>query len=144
MSAPPLWVAPYVGVPFCESGFTRSGCHCWGLVHLIYREVAGIDLPRYDPVLSADHAGCAAEMQAAVDCGPWRAVADRPSDLDVVLMSAIIRDLGRLRRYACHVGVVVGESHLLHVEPGTESVCIPLNFFSIRRRVIGFYRHASR
>ena len=40
---PPSWAGAYVGIPYRDHGADRSGCDCWGLVRLVYRERARID-----------------------------------------------------------------------------------------------------
>src|SRR5512134_1374594 len=50
---PPSWAGAYVGIPYLDHGAARSGCDCWGLVRLIYRERTRIELPSY----AGDYAG---------------------------------------------------------------------------------------
>src|SRR5262249_15997138 len=43
----PEWIAGYVGLPFRSLGRDRDGLDCWGLVHLVYREVFRLEVPAY-------------------------------------------------------------------------------------------------
>lgn len=55
--------ARYVGIPFVQGGEAWSGCDCWGIVQLWYRNERRIELPRiaaYPPAndrmsLAMDH-----------------------------------------------------------------------------------------
>lgn len=44
---PPARAGTYVGIPYADHRSDRSGCDCWGLVRLVYRERAGVVLPAY-------------------------------------------------------------------------------------------------
>ena len=50
-----------------------------------------------------------------------------------------------LRLYAygwiAHVGVMVDEKHMLHIEHKTDSVIVPLTHHTVQTRVAGFRRH---
>lgn len=38
---------PYVRLPYAPDGRSRDGIDCYGLVHLVYRDLYGIELPEY-------------------------------------------------------------------------------------------------
>jgi len=141
VSGPPRWVEHYIGLPYRERGHDRRGVHCWGLVWLVYRDCLGIELHRDDTVTSADLRAFATLLRRGASSTPWAEVADR-HDYDVMLLSSLFTENGRLRRLPAHVGVVAGD-HLLHVERGANAVCVPMSHPSIRNRILGCYRHHS-
>ena len=46
-------------------------------------------------------------------------------------------------RETCHVGVMVDSAQLLHVERGIDAVCVPLDHWTIKRRLVAFRRHKN-
>lgn len=131
---PAPWASGYIGVPFVPGGRDRSGCDCWGLVVLVYRERWRIRLPAwaadYDPHDRA--AAAAAFAQAAAR--DWRRI--DPSSAregDVALL--------RVGGAACHVGVIAGWPWLLHVERGTDSGVDRLDGVRWARRLDSVWRH---
>lgn len=128
-------LSDFVGIPFLEQGRALKGADCWGLLCLVYRRELALELPSYSGayVTTQDRATIAGLLAGGM--GDWREVdADAARPLDAVLM----REGGQ----ACHVGVMAPAGLVLHTEPGRASIMVPL--WKIRRRVVGFYRHASR
>jgi cell wall-associated NlpC family hydrolase len=143
MQGVPGWVGAYVGVPFVERGYDFCGCHCWGLVWLVYRIEHGIDLARDDTVTASDIATFARAVDRSKALPPWQPVDGPRKTYDVVLMAAIERSNDRLYRRAAHVGIAVGSDRVLHVEKGADAVCVPVDDHSIRNRVLQSYRHEA-
>jgi cell wall-associated NlpC family hydrolase len=132
------WAAGYVGIPFADVGFDRSGLNCWGLVCLVFSEQLGIDLPRHDTLTAAQLAGAAREIRRnAEGGGPWRKV-EQPIDFDVVLM---LVDDPKGRAMPSHVGLAVGPGRILHAERGHGTVCVSTRHVSVRERILGVWRH---
>jgi cell wall-associated NlpC family hydrolase len=128
----------YVGIPFRDGGRDREGCDCWGLVRLVYRDVAGIDLPSYGEIGATELLAIAREVGAAIRGDPWRCVTDDPRrPLDVVVMAR----QGHAIRAAFHVGVMIDGKRVLHTEQMTDSHTVPIDHPSLASRIIGFYRH---
>lgn len=128
------WAAGYVGIPFANSGAGRRGCHCWGLVRLVYRERLQVDLPAYDTITAEQLLAIARGFPNELNNDPWRPADGPRQDYDVILMHA--------RSLPLHIGVAVGSDRLLHVERGIASMCVPIDHPRYRHRVIGAYRHA--
>jgi probable lipoprotein NlpC len=144
MIGPPRWAERYVGISFNERGFDFSGCHCWGLAVLVYRFELKIDLPRYDVISAGALRKIASTIADARTFGPWLLVTDQ-SDFDVILMRAHHVDERGINVAIAHIGIAAGPGHVLHVQRGSESACVPLAHESIKRRnaIVARYRHEA-
>ncbi|HHH46045.1 MAG TPA: hypothetical protein ENK53_03430 [Thiotrichales bacterium] len=93
----------WVGIPWRAGGSDRSGCDCWGLVRLWYRERRGVELP------AADDAVAAAVHDAETASARWEQVErDRMRVGDLLLM--------RMPGGRVHVGLVWPDAaHMLHI-----------------------------
>jgi cell wall-associated NlpC family hydrolase len=135
------WSSGFVGLPWADRGRTRAGCDCWGLVRLVYREVAGIDLPSFDEAyVTAEEQSVVAAVIADVRQGgrgasPWLEVAGPPERLDLLLF--------RCGRHESHVGVVVDPRRalMLHSQNRDQSRIESFDRAEWARRRIGFFRH---
>ncbi|WP_164681912.1 C40 family peptidase [Fuscovulum blasticum] len=133
-TARPWWEA-YVGLPFVDGGRGPDAYDCWGLVRQVYADLLGIDLPSYGEISAMDLIRIARTMRAGADDG-WRVPAI-PDELDVVLM----RGTGG-RSSVVHVGVMVSQTRLLHIEAGSGAVVVPVSHWSVAGRIIGWRRRA--
>lgn len=143
MIVAPAWVAPFLGIPFIERGADFSGCHCWGLVCLVFRQVRQIELPAYAEIGAGEALKVARAMRAeAVEqtwcevIGPWR-------EFDVVLLAEFEHKERKTTRYPGHVGVAAGPNLLLHVERDFDSLCMERSDPRIAHRILGAYRYRS-
>ena len=123
-------------VPFVPQGRSRDGLDCWGVVWLAYNEVRGIDLPSYADEYKTEDIRNFPHLEELINkyLPEWEETTN-PTEGDVVLM--------RLRGRPIHVGLVIGDGMMLHIEEGIE-LCIERygNAFW-RNRIIGFYRYRS-
>ena len=128
-------IGDYVGLPFAPRGRTREGVDCWGLVVLVYRQILWLDLPSYDDryttLDSAERVDRAAII--AGERGAWYEV-EAPQAFDVVLFT-----LGEL---AAHVGLVVDDGRMLHIQRGACSVIERYDTPKWQPRLAGCFRHA--
>lgn len=127
------WWAPYVGLPFGEG---QGEVTCWSLVARIYRDCLGIDLPAYGEISARDLVRVARTMEAQKDDG-WSAV-DQPQAFDVCLMRA-----PRGGAVVAHVGVMVDQKRVLHVEAASAAVIVPVTHFTVVGRILGYRRRAE-
>lgn len=132
------WSDRYIGIPFDEFGRSRSGCDCWGLACVIYREELGIRLPDYlGDYASAEERG---EIAALID-------RDRVSPLWLPVEGpAIAFDIAIFRRgrFASHLGIVVRHGWMIHMQ-GED--CAKIESYRTGQwshRLQGCYRHVSR
>lgn len=109
------WTDRYIGIPFKPNGRDRNGLDCWGLVCLVYEEVLGTRLPHYLDVF-VDR-GISSLLRVARVMAAERlswAKVERPEPFDVIML--------RHSEYVWHVGLVVANHRMLHVEYGINSV----------------------
>lgn len=128
----------YVGLPFRDKGRDVTGVDCWGLLRLLYAELAGIDLPsyatQYGPLSAAPDPGLAALIRAELPA--WSLVpAGQERALDGVALS--------MGDGETHIGIVVTPGYFLHARLGADTVVERYHAAAWRRRVSGFYRHAA-
>lgn len=130
----PYWAGHYIGLPFCEYGRTVAGTDCWGLVRLVLQEQFAAVLPSY----AADYriGGAAEDIGRLIgqEAVKWVAVpAGKEKTGDVVVL--------RMRGAPMHVGLVLGDGRMLHIEKHINSA---IEDYRGRRwcdRICGFYRH---
>lgn len=124
----------FVGVPYLDRGRSAAGCDCWGLLHLVYRELLGIELPSYcDRYVSAADRKAMARLIGG-ELGDWVEVPEgQEQTFDGVLM--------REGRYPRHIGIVTVPGMLLHVQSGVTSRIERYRWGSLKNRVVGFYRY---
>ena len=129
------WSAGYIGLPFAEKGRSRAGLDCWGLVHLVYRQELGIELPSYVEGYAslAERAEISALFEAGRSEPDWSLV-DKPQEFDVVML--------RMGRLGAHVGIVAGKKRMLHISEGAASCIEDFTGHRFESRVVGIYRHA--
>ncbi len=130
-------LTPYMMIPFADGGRDHSGCDCWGLVRLIYREQLGVELPSYGDISAKALLKVARAIKGNSDEG-WVPTTTTTSALyDVVLMkSAGFKTV-------CHVGIVVAGDQVLHTEEGVGPMIVPFDHADIRERLFGLRRHKS-
>jgi cell wall-associated NlpC family hydrolase len=125
----------FVGIPYLDRGRSIVGCDCWGLVHQVYRELRGIDLPSYAEryVTGSDRVAMARLIAGEID--DWSEIErGREHCFDGVLM----REGGFPR----HIGIVTTPGLLLHVQPGeTSRIERYRDGHLLANRVVGFYRY---
>jgi cell wall-associated NlpC family hydrolase len=130
----PFWAGHYIGLPFRDHGRDRAGLDCWGLVRLVLAEQFGVAVPSYagEYMRTSQAAKIGALIQReALLWEPVPAGAERCGDVAVL----------RVRGRPMHVGLVLGDRHMLHIEWGINSVIERYASPRWAERVAGFYRH---
>ena len=128
------WASRYVGLPFIDHGRDFKGVDCWGLVQLVMREEKGIELPSYGETSALDLQKVAGMIARESSIEPWVLVLpDSKNAFDVVVMHR--------RNEPIHVGIMVSQDHLLHIEEKISAVMVPVKHQSIIFRYPRFYRH---
>jgi cell wall-associated NlpC family hydrolase len=128
------WTRNYVGLPFLRNGRNRDGLDCWGLVHLVYREVLGVNLPFFNDVFADNKAETYIRIGHIMR--EQREFWSNPSTqkpFDIVHL--------RTGRHAFHVGIAVDEHQFLHVDEGVDSVIESFRCPLWRNRLDWIYRY---
>lgn len=126
-------IAAYVGLPFKFRGRTREGVDCWGLARLVLSEVYGKYLPSFDLIEEPSLPEFAQLIDAELSLLNLPQVG-APLEGDIVVM--------RCGRFACHVGLYVGDGYVLHSDilgrdlSKLDRVTAP----RIAARIEGYYR----
>lgn len=127
--------AQYIGIPYVDKGRDPQGWDCWGLVRYCLEEHFGLVLPSFDEeYVSARDIRRVEELYRTYSERDWRKLTngqERPGD--VVHM--------RLRNRPIHVGLVIGEGYMLHVEEGVATAAERYKSLQWKDRVLGIYRY---
>ena len=138
LGSPCHWSVGYVGIPFLDNGHSASGCHCWGLVHLVLKQERGIDVPTYGEISAIELAKVAKTMARDQFNKPWIKVTE-PREFDVALMYAMEGG----HRLLGHAGIMTSPTTVLHVWAATDAVNMSIDHPRVRYRLVGFYRHEA-
>lgn len=132
--AVPIWAGCYIGLPFRELGRDRKGLDCWGLVRLVLAEQFSIPLPSY----AGAYANTLEEQAIAH-------LIDRESrdwqNLDLGCEKAGDVIVLRMRGVPMHVGLVLGDQCMLHIEQGINSAIEKYNSGRWQQRICGLYAY---
>ena len=127
-------------VPFEEKGRSWGGWDCWGIPYLGFREVLGIQLPEMTGKYSSTRR--LKELRILIDRNKgteWVSV-DEPRAMDCVILL--------MMGESCHIGLMLDEVHVLHVEANCMTIVERIDQPPWRGtgydKVEGFYRHASQ
>lgn len=130
----PIWAGHYIGLPFLAHGRDRLGVDCWGLVRLALAEQFGLALPSFATAYKDTRDAASISAVIAQETLSWRAVEAGEEKLgDVIVL--------RLRGQPLHVGLVLGDRLMLHVERGIDSAIERYDRPQWHHRIFGFYRY---
>jgi len=132
----PFWAGYYIGLPFLDHGRDRAGVDCWGLVRLVMAEQFGIALPsfvyEYQRTTQVEKISALIERESP----KWKQIeigAEACGDVAVL----------RVRGKPMHVGIVLGDQQMLHIELGINSVIERYVGPRWADRIHGFYRYRN-
>lgn len=131
------WSDRFVGIPYEDFGRGLSGCDCWGLACVIYREEMGISLPEYLGAYSSteEHGKIAALISGEQASPLWMPVSGPAVAFDIALF--------RRGRWSTHVGVVIRHGVMIHM---VADDCAKVQSYihgPYKHRFQGHYRHVS-
>ena len=124
-----MWASKYVGIPFEDKD-------CWQLCRYVYRQELGQSLPTFDYSDPTDFKSLNVIFNEELDGRTrFKQVEDHmEEDYDLVLM--------RLAVLPTHVGILVGERHILHTLPDIGSCIDRKDSVRLSANIRGYYRYA--
>jgi len=123
-----------IGIPFVNGGRTRSGCDCWGLTVLVFKEF-GIDLPDYRISCFASDL---IDGQISKERCQWKRI-NKPEPPCLVTLRIDPEAPGLVT----HLGVCVGENKFMHTMIKRNSVIERMDHPYFKNRIEGFYAYAG-
>jgi len=132
----PYWAGHYIGLPFKEHGRNIKGLDCWGLVRCVFIEQFKIPLPSY--AYEYQHCRAVADISALVsrESQKWKKIDfGQENQGDVIVL--------RLRGQPMHVGMVLGDGSMLHIEQSINSAIERYTSARWQNRIVAFYRYSG-
>jgi len=125
----------YVGIPFKPRGRDRTGCDCWGIFRLFYKDEFGIELPSYvNDYESIDNHKKIYSLISKGTEEKWKQIELGKEQFgDGILF--------RIMGYPMHVGIIIKKRLFLHVFKGTDSVLEYYDNLIWRKRIAGIFRY---
>lgn len=123
----------YIGIPFVSGGREYSGCDCWGLARLFYKDELNIDLPSFSSEYTSTDSERMAELIAQYQEG-WASRA-QPEVGDLLLF--------RVFGVESHIGIYIGGSRFIHSIEGYASAVQSLESPEWKKRFVGAYTYSS-
>lgn len=121
----------YVGIPYKAKEESLSGCDCWGLVKLIYKQVMGINItsPDYnDPMNRLEINGVANKHKTT-----YRKIDyDKRKAGDIILFNIL--------GLTTHCGFILDDQKMIHTQKATNSVIEDYTRSKWISRIEGIYR----
>lgn len=138
-----IWVNDYMRIPFVTDGRDRRGCDCWGLVRLILREQAGIEISDYAGTSTEDVRTVNRNMASDSAQPPWQCVIEPGQErkFDVVLMSRTIRTDRGAANVPMHVGLITEPGWMIHTEKHVNTTHVRMDGPGVQRKVLSIHRH---
>lgn len=126
------WFEKYIGLPFVDHGRDWCGVDCWGLVRLVLWVECRIQVPSYGDISAEDLTKVAKEIGGESGREPW---------LPVIYVNPFDVAVMHRRRSPVHVGIMIDDKMILHIERATLAVQVPIKHPSVMFRSISYFRH---
>ncbi len=128
----PFWAGHYIGLPYKSRGRDTKGLDCWGLVRLVLHEQMNIQVPSYTAFYdSAENPQQVGSLVRRVSLNWGRVSWGQCGDVLVL----------RMRGEPMHIGLVLDETYMLHIERGINSVIERYDSSKWKKRIIGIFRY---
>lgn len=127
----------HLRVPFVDRGRSFAGWDCWGLVMVLTRHHAGVEMPEY-ATSAADSVGVVRSFAGGIsDADVWLPVdLDQARPFDVAVMRATATIDGRTRRVPFHAALFIDRTRLLHSEKDLDTMSLTVTSDEFRRRLV--------
>lgn len=140
----PNWVSRYIGLPFKDHARGPREFDCWGLVRWVLAHEFGLaDLPEHSGYAHTDHGPSVAATFDEGLAESWRRVERRAQAGDIVILTRIMRVAGEVAWRPAHVGLIVAQDIMLHIERRSASVVERFDRPPWDNRIEGIYRHIA-
>lgn len=131
-----MWWNKYINIKFAEKGRDSTGCDCWGLARLIYKNELNIELPDYlDVYNSTNDTEKLAKVIKEEKEHNWQQP-DTGKEFDIIILNMKGRPM--------HIGVVIKPNYMVHCSKGVNTAIERFDSIKWKNRVIGFARYAEK
>lgn len=128
------WANGFIGIPFADLGRNRTGCDCWGLACLVYRERLGITLPSFtEDYTSTSEAAEIATLLDQNKAPHWTQITQDVMPFDLLLF--------RRGRHDSHIGIALDANLMLHMASGDHAKVESYRSSRWNTRFAGAFRH---
>ena len=127
-------LSKYIGIPFVSEGRELSGCDCWGLTLIFYKEQFNIDLKDYK-IPAVECSRISAQIKSEIKTSKsWQEAKNREFG-DIVLMN--LSDPEDIN----HIGLYIGQGVVLHTVEKCNSSTFKMVDEFWGKRIVSFYRY---
>jgi len=123
-------VSKFIGIPYKSHGRSYKEADCWGVIYLFYRDIFGIEIPKYEVGYKDADDSSSVSKTINSHVNDWKEV---KSGLfgDVILF--------KIAGKTVHAGVYLNESEFLHSLSGQDSCICRLDSIAWSKRIAGIY-----
>jgi len=129
-----MWWNDYIDIPFIAKGRSRSGCDCWGLVYLVYKNIYNIILPTYTNTYDDPHATSIVSHAIRGNMSRWHYIRK-----DLIQEGNLV--LFNIYKIPCHIGIYTHDGFMLHTSKGVGTTIEKISRSCWAHRIEGYYRY---
>lgn len=120
----------FIGIPFVDGGRELSGCDCWGLVMLVFKEF-GIELPDYK-------IACEDKSRIDEEINNNRIYWDVVDRSNPTVPSLVVMRFNSVTLIN-HTGIYIGNNQFIHTAKRINSHVASIDSPAWNKRIEGFY-----
>ena len=122
-------LSKYIGIPYRRYGEEFTGCDCWGLIRLFYRNEFRFELPQTEPFDRSDNETVSREIKRTKV--KWNRIKTARLG-DVIVLN--------IAGYSMHTALAVTNSMMIHTLENHDSVIESFRSMKWEKRIEGIYR----